>query len=92
MSALPKLRPPRAYCTCCHATFRKGRAFLHRAFNSRATCPGIIRLAPNPSYWRVCVWCYATGSHVWRVCPYCRGDGWVPAGSIEAVRGAAVRR
>ena len=88
---MPRLRPPRAYGTCCHATYRPGGRFAHRAIGSRADCPGIIRLAPNVHYWRVCVWCYATGSFAARACHYCGGEGWVPAGTLEAAQGMVVR-
>jgi hypothetical protein len=83
------LRPPRAYCTYCQATYRSGRGLMHRALGKSFPCPGIVRLVPNPNYWRICVWCFATGRHAAQTCPQCRGDGWLLAGSPEAMRGIA---
>lgn len=85
-----RLRPPRAYCTGCHAAYRPGAGLVHRPLGARAQCPGIIRLAPNPGYWRICVWCYASGRYAARACPYCAGDGWLPAGSTPGRIGTAL--
>jgi hypothetical protein len=85
-----KLRPPRAYCTCCRATYRSGTGFSHRAMGKVPNCPGIIRIAPDPRHWRVCAWCSASGSLAARACRYCGGDGWLLAGSLEAMRGVAM--
>ena len=86
---MPKLRPPRAYCTCCRATYSPGSGFSHRAMGKLSRCPGIVRLAPQ-RYWRPCPWCYATGSLTARACGYCGGDGWLLAGTLEAMRGVTM--
>lgn len=80
---------PKAYCTSCGAAYRSSGGICHRTFGVRQDCRGIIRLAPNPSYWRVCAWCNGSGGYAAQTCHCCHGDGWVLAGSPEAIRGIA---
>lgn len=86
---MEKLKAPRAYCTCCGAAYRSGGAICHRTIGGHNRCRGIVRLAANPNYWKACTWCNASGGHATQTCGHCKGDGWVLAGSPEAVHGAA---
>ncbi len=87
-----KRQTPKAYCTSCGAAYRSGGGICHRTMGGRYDCRGIIRLAPNPSYWRSCTWCNGTGGYGAKPCPSCKGDGWVLAGTPEAIRSAAAYR
>jgi hypothetical protein len=86
---MTKREAPKAYCTSCGAAYRSIGGICHRTVGGRYNCRGIIRLAPNPSYWRACAWCNGSGGYATQTCHCCRGDGWVLAGSPEAIRGVA---
>lgn len=83
-----KLQAPKAYCTSCGAAYRSGGGICHRTVGGRYDCRGIIRLAPNPSYWRACHWCNGSGGYATQACHSCHGDGWLLAGSPGAIRSA----
>lgn len=87
-----KRHAPKAYCASCGATYRSSGGICHRTLGGRFRCRGIIRLAPNPSSWRACAWCNASGGYAMQACPCCKGDGWVLAGSPESIGTTAAFR
>jgi hypothetical protein len=84
---MEKLKAPRAYCISCGAAYRAGGGICHRTIGGHHNCRGIVRLAANPKYWKACSWCNASGGFATQTCGHCKGDGWVLAGSLDAVHG-----
>jgi DnaJ-class molecular chaperone len=87
---MQKLHAPKAYCTACGAAYHSEGGICHRTLGGRYDCKGIIRLASNPSYWRACNWCNGSGGYAAQTCHSCHGDGWLLAGSADAIHSTAV--